>query len=211
MNRSTPTLCAAFALITVTFLPANAQHCFRGKPLPKCKTFWITEFGYSLKLDEQPRRYQSSGTNFYFTWEYGLMRNLNQKSALGAALFGGADDNGHRFGVKPRYRRWLDNSTGLDICAGVLFGGENNQFSPRFPGMTSHVGLNFGDWLALTAHLEIIRLEVPPFERSQSGTTTTDVAWYFGAKLGSYPGLIAGIVGPIIAYIIFINSDFGWN
>jgi hypothetical protein len=29
----------------------------------------------------------------------------------------------HRFGVKPRYRRWLDNSISLDLGAGVLFGG----------------------------------------------------------------------------------------
>jgi hypothetical protein len=70
--------------------------------------------------------------------------------------------------------------------------------------MTSHVGLNFGDWLALTALVEIM-----PLERPQSGTTTTDVAWYLGAKLGSYPGLIASIVGPIIALIAISQSDIG--
>jgi hypothetical protein len=75
--------------------------------------------------------------------------------------------------------------------------------------MTSHVGLNFGDWLALTAHMEIIRLEILPFKRPQAGTTKTGVAWYAGAKLGSYPGLIASIVGPIIALIIISQSDFG--
>jgi hypothetical protein len=210
MKRSNTILPVAIAMIICTFLPANAQDCYRGRPSPKCKTFWITEFGYSFRLDQQPGRYPSDA-NFYFTWEYGLMGNLNQKSALGAAFMLGADDDGHRYGVKSRYRRWLDKTVSVDLGAGVLFGGENNQFNPRFPGMTSHIGLNFGDWLALTTHVEIIRLEIAPFERPQTRTTKTDVAWYAGAKLGSYPGLIASIVGPVIALIIISQSDFGWN
>jgi len=208
MKRANTILLVAAAIIICMILPANAQHCFRGKPLPQCKTFWITEFGYSFRLDQSARRYQFSDANFYFTWEYGLMRNLNQKSALGATFLLGADGDGHRLGVKPRYRRWLDNSLSVDFGAGVLFGGENNQFNLRFPAMTSHVGLNFGDWLALTAHMEIIRLEVVPFRRPQSKTTKADVAWYAGAKLGSYPGLVISIVGPIIAFIVFTQTEW---
>ncbi len=209
MKHANTILLVAVAITICMFLPANAQHCFRGKPLPQCKTFWITEFGYSYRLDQPPRRYlSSSDANFYFTWEYGLMRNLNRKSALGATFLLGADGDGHRFGVKPRFRRWLDNSISFDLGAGVLFGGENNQFNPRFPGMTSHVGLNFGDWLALTAHMEIIRLEVAPFRRPQSKMTQTDVAWYAGAKLGSYPGLVTSVIGPIIAFIVFSQTEW---
>lgn len=202
MNRSIQTPLAAFLLITLAVIPANAQHCFRGKPLPDCKTFWITEFGNSYRLDQPPRKYRNIGERFYFTLESGLMANLNPKSALGATFMLGAGDNGIRFGVKPRYRHWLNNSTSLDIGYGVLV-------APRFPGLTSHIGLNFGDWLALTTHLEIIRLELMPFNRTQSRKTTADVAWYVGAKLGSYPGLIASIVGPIIVLIALMNSSIG--
>ncbi len=99
-------------MIICTFLPAKAQHCFCGKPLPECKTFWITEFGYSHRLDQQPRRYQFAASNFYLTWEVGMTGNLNQKSALGATFMLGADDNGHRFGVKPRYRWSAQNQGG---------------------------------------------------------------------------------------------------
>ncbi len=191
MKRSNTILPVAIAIISCTFLSANAQHCFRGKPLPQCKTFWITEFGYSHRLDRQ------SNADFYFTWEPGLMRNVGRQTALGATLFLGADEDGHRFGLKPRYRRWLNNSVSFDLGAGVLLGGENNFFNHRFPGLTSHVGLSFGDWLALTGHLEIFR-----FENRRFGIKETDFAWYVGAKLGSYPGLIGSAAAPIVYLLL---------
>jgi len=191
MKRSNTVLPVAIAIIICTFLPANAQHCFRGKPLPECKTFWITEFGYNHRLD------QYNVSHSYFTWETGLMRNVDRQTAIGATLFFGADPYGHRYGLKPRYRRWLNNSVSLDFGAGVLLGGEHD-FINRFPGLTSHVGLSFGDWLALTGHLEITRLQYKRFRIIKE----TDYAWYVGAKLGSYPGLIASIAAPIVYFIL---------
>jgi hypothetical protein len=182
-------------MIICTFLPAKCQHCFRGKPLPECKTFWITEFGFSPRLDRH-RLGRRNDQVFYYTWEAGLMRNVERQTAIGATLFFGADNDGHRYGLKSRYRRWLSNSVSLDLGAGVLLGGDHG-FINRYPGLTSHVGLSLGDWLALTGHLEITRLEYRRFKIKE-----TDFAWYAGAKLGSYPGLIASVTAPIVYLLI---------
>jgi hypothetical protein len=124
MKRSNTVLPVAIAIIICTFMPANAQLCFRGKPLLECKTFWITEFGYNHRLD------RFSDSNSYFTWETGLMRNVNRQTAIGATLFFGADPYGHRYGLKPRYRRWLNNSVSFDLGAGVLLGGRTRFYQP---------------------------------------------------------------------------------
>src|SRR5437867_7375406 len=44
--------------------------CFRGRPLPSCRAFWLTEFG--LSLPDGP-----------FGWELGGMRNVGKRSAVG--------------------------------------------------------------------------------------------------------------------------------
>jgi len=44
--------------------------CFRGRPLPQCRAFWLTEFG--LSLPDGP-----------FGWELGGMRNVGKRSAVG--------------------------------------------------------------------------------------------------------------------------------
>jgi len=168
--------------------------CFRGRPLPKCRSFLLTELSYSHRFDAQPNNsYSSSSANYYFTWEIGWMKNLKGSSALGATLFLGADDDGARFGLKTRYRRWLNRTTSLDLSPGILLLGSNNQFEPSFPGFTGHAGLNFGDWFALIIQVEAIYLD----------TVGTDVGWYGGFKLGSYPGLIGGVASFILVIIAY--------
>lgn len=75
-------------------------------------------------------------------------------------------------------RRWLSDRLSVEVSAGVAFpiGGEYGS-----PGMTGDVGLNLGDRFQLTGSFEILR---PPLGG-------TEVAWYSGAKAGSYGGVLA--------------------
>lgn len=167
------------------------RSCFRGRPLAQCRTFWITEFGYSHRFDQQSDPDSSGSSNYYFTWELGRMVNLNTQTALGGTLFVGADEHGWRIGIKPRYRRWLNQTISFDLSTGILIAGGNSELEAKFPGFTGHLGLSFGDWLALTGQMEIMRLE----------TAGTDVAWYGGLKVGSHAGRIGGVLFLIIAAI----------
>lgn len=188
------------------------QAYLSGGSLPKRRSFWITEFGYSLRFNVATKvrqvKYQSYGYQWvgaegytpakrYFTWEVGHMRTMGCASALGAALFFGTDANDVlRFGVKPRYRRQLDKKISLDIAPGILIRG-SDPLESTFPGFTAHVGLNFEDTFILYGHMETNRTE----------KYGSDVAWYGGVKLGSSPGLIAGAVYGLIKAIGIM--DFG--
>jgi hypothetical protein len=182
------------------------------RPLRKSHFFWITEFGYSRRFKQPVKSYSEERESYgyhwtnietyiparqYFTWELGPMGNLNPKTAMGATLLFGVDgDDVVRFGMKPRYRRWLDKKTSIDIAPGILLRG-SEPLKSALPGFTAHVGLNFEDTIIIYGQMEIHRLE----------NYGTDVAWYSGIKLGSSPGLIAG---AIYGFIKAIGSmDFG--
>ena len=163
--------------------------CLRARPLPKCKSFWITEAGVFYRLIHEPKL----EGNYYFTGELGHMINRNERSALGGTIFLGVNtEESYRLGLKPRYRRWISSKLSLDFSPGILLLGDDDSYKPDLPGFTGHIGLCYEDWLVLTTQLEIIH-----FKRFG-----TDVAWYGGAKLGSYPGLAVFIGLPIAALII---------
>jgi hypothetical protein len=194
---------AALSLVT---LPATASSqttqrdtvprptCFRGRPKPRCDSFWFTEFAATPRLNANPSG--AGGPDYYYTWDYGLMSNVGEKKALGGGLFLGGEDDGFRFGVKFRYRRWLTPRTPLDFSPGILIAGGDNQRKPQFPGFTGSVGVMHADLVGIAVQFEV----VPDSAR------TLETAWYGGVKFGSYPGLIMSVVGPIIIAIAIGNS-----
>ena len=152
------------------------------------------------------------------------MINTSRRSAFGATLFFGGDDDGYRLGIKPRYRRWLSGTTSLELAAGVLLAGTDTVFlgsdpitshsvHQRFPSFTGSVNLNAADWLGVGVQIESVRgTQLTSTYDPGTGTTTTqkrdltDVTGYVGVKLASYAGAIASIVLPIII-IAAISGD----
>lgn len=57
------------------------ENCFRGRPLPQCHSFWITEFGLSRRFGQRPRLYSAGEATYYGTFELGWMVNRNERSA----------------------------------------------------------------------------------------------------------------------------------
>ena len=155
----------------------HAKIKFRGKPLPECKMFFITEAGGFLTKDVDL-------VEFGLTTEFGLMFNLNKRSALGATVFHqmGADLNG--VGFKVRYRHWLNSSFSVDISPGLWLLSEW-----KTPAFTGHVGLNFKDWIVLFAQMN-----------NQRGTLFSRKVFSLGIKLGSYPGIIPSILLTLLFY-----------
>ncbi len=145
--------------------------CFRGRPLPRCRAFWLTEFG--LSLPDGP-----------FGWQLGAMRNVGKRNAVGGTLYLRID-GGTAYGVKPRFRRWLSPVVALDVSPGIIIlaGPEKSV------GFAGHTGLSLGDWLTLSVQAETV---APGFEGGQR------VKWAGGARLGAGPGTIAGIAGFVL-------------
>jgi hypothetical protein len=176
---------------------AGAQTCFRGRPLPTCKTFWITESGLGTRVNRGPG---GASADLFATLEIGRMSNRSDRTALGATVLVGVGDQissstDVMLGFKPRYRHWLGPTTSLELSPGVFY----SVVAGRV-GLTAHAAINLADRVALTGQVLAARSAI-------SGLTTrTDVGWYIGGKLGAWPGVAAAIVVPVVFCIVLCGS-----
>jgi len=168
------------------------QWCFRGHPAPKCDFFLLTEFGAALRAADN-RHVAGS----LYTWELGLMSNHGAKRALGAALFAQAGNEVFAFGIRPRARVWLTESTSLDLAPGLVLTGT----SPG-PGFSGLVAVNFADVVAVTTNLMVLRPR--PFETGQGARVSLFVGGRVGSALGTTA--IAGTGALILAFVIACGS-----
>jgi hypothetical protein len=172
--------------------PAEAPLCFRGRPLPECQGFLLTEFAVSLGLPSSYRRPPLDAS-----WELGYLHNLEvERLAVGGSLFLVYDDEQRLlFGVKPRLRRWLTPWLSAEVAPGILVaGGGVDSFAPAYPAFSGHAALNFGDVLAVSTQLEVL----PLASKSNVNPQGREITGYIGLRFGSYAGLA---VGPLVGFL----------
>jgi len=182
--------------------PAINYICFRGRPFPECRDFMIFEFGVKSRLTGSSVRKGKGQTAA--TLDFGYMRNWGTKSALGATLYGAVDDDGVRWGIRPRYRLWFAGHTTLDLSAGLLLGGDDSWIDPMYPGFVGSVSLGAADLFALSMMLEINRFEVPRYHPPTQPSPTekgTQTVLYGGVTLQSYAGVV-GLCTFVLAMFI---------
>ncbi len=167
--------------------PASPHWCFRGRPRPVCRGFWLTEFGVASRVSSG-RAYESGPL---FTWDVGLMGNSGGRHALGATLFAQAGEEVAGGGIRPRLRTWLNRSTSLDVAPGILLVIPEH----RTPGFSGSVALNFGDYAAITAH--VVRIPPQLYETDQRIRTSA----FVGGRLGSAPGAVTGVGFPVVVIV----------
>lgn len=186
--------------------PAAAQRapiCFRGRPLPRCRAFFLTEASYLRRLVGTQRTYQQSrfdGASYpisvrdldqqHLSWEVGYMVNRGSQRAVGATLMMGTGDAGARVAAKGRYRYWIDGGdASVDLSLGVTRASVRSADFPgvsRGTGLTADVALGVGDFAAFTARAELLRAR-----------SRTAGALHGGVRLGSYPAIGASILGGL--------------
>jgi hypothetical protein len=191
-HKMKKSLISSLLIALLLFSPTLQANVFlEGKPAPERKMFWITEAGGIVRM---VRNFGRLGVNY----EFGLMYNLNKRSALGATLYFGLGV-GNGFGIKTRYRRWLNSSFSVDISPGLLVGAAGKD-----PTFTGHVGINYKDWVALIAQVD---------SRHYWGSTSK-IDLSLGIKLGSHAGMgltavsaVAGAALIVIAIIVLSGED----
>ena len=136
------------------------------------------------------------------TWELGAMGRVSPAGAFGAAAFLSVDGGpqGLLVGVRPRYRHWLGSTT-LDVAVGLYKRIERSGA----PGVTSQVALDLTDWIAITTQVDFFAstrcAERGDYGRCDLREAFTDKIWYGGARFGSVPGIVTGLLAPIVAGI----------
>lgn len=224
--RGSITLLATLVLATYPARAANAQFCLRSRPLPRCRTFVVSEVGLARRVNPAPRvqiRLPSAsslsgdtlwydgpawGERWKVTTEVGALNNRGRGGwAVGAsgqfrAVGGNARD--YRYGLRLRVRRWLSTTTSLDLAPGVLLGSPHvDKVRLRGPTVTTYAALSVGDWIALTADVEFVRLDPGLLTAAPS----TDTALYIGARVGSYTGLaLAPLVYGALVFVQWMGE-----
>ena len=180
---------AALTALALLPAPAEAQTCMRGRPAPLCRSFAVTELGYSYRLGLGASPDAGEQQDHYLNGDFGWMWNRSPRTAIGGTLFAGALVDfafSMRVGAKARVRRWLGEGVGLDLSAGPVVGSASPS-SGTVLGLTSHVGLTLEDRLVLLAGLDVL-----------PDPTGPDAVWSVGARLGSRPALWGGGLAMVL-------------
>ena len=159
------------------------------EPLPTCNSFMITEIGYlhAVASTHDQDRHNA-------TWELGMMANRGQRSAIGGSLYA-TTAHGGAFGLKARYRHWMNNSTSIDFSPGILL--KNGR--GKIPAFTGHVGMSFGDQIAIVSQWDAVS-----YRGHRDGilrTSQTEFFWSAGVKLGSKPALYGAAVEALVTVV----------
>lgn len=182
------------ALLTIGLIltgpaPAKAQEtpasnpggfCFRPDPSASCDWFPITEFGVALAASPP------SGAAFGRIWNVGLMRNVGDRTALGAMVTI-THDNIATITLSPVGRIRLNASLALDLAPGVVIHGRPFESFPleqptpdmqiytsaygKAPGFALDASLSYRDWGEFFVRTSVI----PYSEVSRSTYTRIDL------------------------------------
>jgi hypothetical protein len=188
--------------------------CFRGRPLPACKSFWIVEMQGSTPLlqterftyIDQTTQLRNDTFGSVLEWNLGHMVNLGERYAIGGVLTAGTGNTDLLTGLKLRARRWMGRHVSVELEAGLL---RSNASDTQFPGVhggTADVRLNIRDQGSFYVRWDVLDLpeESYPGYSSYYDPGGTHHGFSVGVGLGSVPAL-AGTGGLALLYAVLLG------
>jgi len=173
----------------------TGQSCFRGRPLPHCRSFWITEAGYAIRMTAGNSPFESGPSDTYVaTLELGRMRNVSDRFAIGLGL-GAGTFNAVHLAVKPRVRYWVTRDVALDVSPGWRFNGRVGGTA-----FTGDASIMFQDRAGVFAHTVSTTIATYSPD-TQTPSLRQRLAVLLGVRLGSKLG-VAGAIGDGLAAVI---------
>ena len=177
--------------------------CWRGRPLPECEAFWITESGGDFVVSTTMERAtidNGNGTSrvervpdFVSRWTLtvGPMFNTSAGRALGATVsISPLYNQGFRLAAELRRRWWTPEGSALDLTIGPVASAVRHV-APRRSiteyGFTTAAYLVGGDVINISARADLLLTGHKPM----LGTT---VGMGLGSRPGVYGTLIAGLL-----------------
>ncbi|MGE0442144.1 MAG: hypothetical protein AB7L66_15075 [Gemmatimonadales bacterium] len=166
--------------------------CFRGRPAPACRAFWITDASYAIRVIPGNRApsLSISGSRYLGTVAVGRMWNVAGPFALGGAV-GLAAGDGLSLEVAPRLRTWVGSDLAVDVSPVIGFG------EPHASGEAS---IMFRDQFGLFTRVdETTERQYDPILGVVTSRPRTRA--YVGFRFGSEPGLV-GIIGDGLFLVV---------
>jgi hypothetical protein len=190
--------------------------CFRGRPLPACKTFWIFEMQGSAPVVQTTRpvdfgggfTFESKAFASVLEWNVGHMVNLDSTYAIGVVVTAGTGSGDALTGLKLRVRRWLSSDLSLEAEGGALWN-DGNGGAIGTVGATTGLRLNIRDQGSFYLRWDMVPVTGQSFD-SYFDPGGTQQALSVGVGTGSVPALIStGAAGVVLA--VFLTLLVGWD
>ncbi len=202
--------------------------CFRGRPLPACKSFWIFEMQGSAPLAQTSRtirfysdpdrtgfgrlsEYPRTAFESVLEWNLGHMVNMGSTYAIGGVVTGGTGNGDPLTGLKLRVRRWLHSDLSLEAEGGLLWNDANGGGPSSTVGGTAALRLNIRDQGTFYLRWDMLPIAArsgsfyDPGDRSRGSlldSSGTQHALSIGVGTGSVPALITtGAAGVALAVV----------
>jgi hypothetical protein len=192
--------------------------CFRGRPLPACRSFWILEMQGSQPMLQSERTLGFSGGyaltqgafDHVLEWNLGHMVNLGPELAVGGVITVGTGGDGPFTGLKVRGRRWLSPDVSVEVEGGIMRTDARQTLYPARTGVTADARLNIRDQGSF-----FVRWDGVDIPSSRAGDVYVDPggfqhAFSVGVGVGSVPTLIgtgALGLGYLFLFAALIGSD----
>lgn len=140
----------------------------------------------------------------YGSFDFGVIRELSSRSAVGGTAFVGASWDMWRIGVRGRYRLWTSRDSHFDLSPGLILVGGNSRSEVDLPAFVMNLSYAPREWFSLTANAEIIKhsRQIGFDVLNPQFVHWTEKSVYLGAKLEEKPGLIAGVTAGLTAAAI---------
>jgi hypothetical protein len=195
--------------------------CFRGRPQPACKTFWIVELQGLIPMAQTTRTVQTGGGYTYearafeevVEWNIGHMVNVGDRYAVGGVLTVGSGGADPLTGVRLRGRRWLTEDLSLEIEGGLLRTDAGGFRWAGVNGWTADVRLNIRDQGSFFLRYDGVNVPEQTYPWSDAGYSDPGGLHHglsLGATAGSVPALVGtGAMGLLYAVMlaIYIGND----
>lgn len=197
---ATVTVCSVSTVAaqeSVAVRPAQGL-CFRCRPYPECRAFFVTNSGAYFELGGR------SGANpMRGIVDWGAMVNLSSKDAIGGSWFVSVAENELSTGPVLRWRRWLGPTQSLDFAVGTPVAGGNLARPGSVLGLVRYSPVY---WLGIAARPEMVRYDDEYICdaagcRAVSGTRAR---LYLGAEVGELPGLVLGASAGVAAGLLVL-------
>ena len=204
---------------------ASAQEqvgCFRGRPLPACKTFWVVEMQGFVPIVQATRTltyYDQDMVSFQYElesfeeaveWNLGHMVNVGSGYAIGGILTAGTGNSDPLTGIKVRGRKWLGENLSVELEAGLLRNDAGGGQFGSVNGWTSDVRLNVRDQGSFFVRYDGVSVPqssvIGPYGSFDPGGV--DQGFSVGVSAGSVPALIG--TGALAGFLAVLMASL-WN